>query len=82
MLKNVWSYASTPHPPFIFMGWCVKQHMANFGKCGQSNTAVSLSCNFSDYVLRNSYMFRPMMAIFRLSWEYLRATVSYIARIM
>ena len=24
-------------------------------------------------------MFRPMVAIFRLSWQYLRATVSYIA---
>ena len=54
----------------------------NFGNCGQSNTAVSLRCNFSDYVLRNNYMFRPMVAIFRLSWEYLRATVSCIARIM
>ena len=47
-----------------------------------SRTQLSLRCNFSDYVLRNSYMFRPMVAIFRLSWEYLRATVSYIARIM
>ena len=47
-----------------------------------SRTQLSLGCNFSDYVLRNNYMFRPMVAIFRLSWEYLRATVSYIARIM
>jgi hypothetical protein len=45
-----------------------------------SGTQLSLRCNFSDYVLRNNYMFRPMVAIFRLSWEYLRATVSYIAR--
>jgi len=47
-----------------------------------SRTQLSMRCNFSDYVLRNNYMFRPMMAIFRLSWEYSRATVSYIARIM
>ena len=47
-----------------------------------SRTQLSLRCNISDYVLRNSYMFRLMMAIFRLSWEYLRATVSYIARII
>jgi hypothetical protein len=47
-----------------------------------SRTQLSLRCNFSDYVLRNNYMFRPIVAIFRLSWEYLRATVSYIARIM
>jgi len=47
-----------------------------------SRTQLSLRCNFSDYVLRNNYMFWPMMAIFRLSWEYLRATVSYIVRIM
>ena len=47
-----------------------------------SRTELSLRCNFSDYVFRNNYMFRPMVAIFRLSWEYLRATVSDIARIM
>jgi hypothetical protein len=34
-----------------------------------SQTQLSLGCNFSDYVLRNNYMFRPMVAIFRLSWE-------------
>ena len=39
-----------------------------------SQTQLSLRCNFSDYVLGNNYMFRPMVAIFRLSWEYLRAT--------
>jgi hypothetical protein len=47
-----------------------------------SRTQLSLRCNFSDYVLRNNYMFRPMVDIFRLPWEYLRATVSYIARIL
>jgi hypothetical protein len=47
-----------------------------------SRTQLSLRCNFSDNELRNNYMFRPMMAIFRLSWEYLRAAVSYIARIV
>jgi hypothetical protein len=57
------------------------QNRANVGSVG-SRTQLSLRCNFSDYVLRNNYMFRAMMAIFRLSWEYLRATVSYIARIM
>ena len=37
-----------------------------------SRTQLSLRCNFSDYLLRNNYMFRPMMVIFRLSWEYPR----------
>ena len=58
---------------------CVR--VRTLGSVG-SRTQLSLRCNFSDYVLRNNYMFRSMMAIFRLSWEYLRATVSYIARIM
>ena len=40
-----------------------------------SRTQLSLRCDFSDYVLRNNCMFRPMVAIFRLSREYLRATV-------
>jgi hypothetical protein len=34
-----------------------------------SQTQLSLRCN---YVLKNNYMFRPMMAIVRLPWEYLR----------
>jgi hypothetical protein len=37
---------------------------------------------YCNYVFKNNYMFRLMMAIVRLPWEYLRATVSYIARIM
>ena len=36
-----------------------------------SQTQLSLRCNFSDYVLKNNYMFWPMMAIVRLPWEYL-----------
>ena len=35
-----------------------------------SQTQLSLRCN---YVLKNNYMFRPMMVIVRLPWEYLRA---------
>ena len=34
-----------------------------------SRTQLSLRCNFSDYVLRNNYVFRPMVGIFKLSWE-------------
>ena len=59
---------------------CVCVWERTLGSVG-SGTQLSLRCNISDYVLRNNYMFRPMMAIFRLSWEYLRATVSYIAEL-
>ena len=40
----------------------------NLGIVG-SQTQLSLRCN---YVLKNNYMFRPMMAIVRLPCEYLR----------
>ena len=70
-------------PCRVISGNCVVPavRVRTLGSVG-SRTQVSLRCNFSDYVLRNNYMFRPMVAIFRLSWEYVRDTVSYIARIM
>jgi hypothetical protein len=34
-----------------------------------SRTQLSLRCNFSDYVLRKNHMFRPMVAIFSLSYS-------------
>ena len=46
---------------------CVR--VRSLGSVG-SQTQLSLRCN---YVLQNNYMFRPMMTIVRLPWEYLRA---------
>ena len=42
--------------------------ITSLGSVG-SQTQLSLRCN---YVLKSNYMFRPMMAIVRLPWEYLR----------
>ena len=75
-MKNdwVWEYVPTCG---LQVGCYPPQPLGSVG----SRTRLSLRCNFSDYVLRNN-MFQPMVANFRLSWEYLRATVSYITCIM
>ena len=59
---------ATHHPRTEIQSLLYERNESSLGSVG-SLTQLSLGCNISDYVLRYNYMFWPMMAIFRLSWE-------------
>jgi hypothetical protein len=52
------------HPRFV----CVR----TLGSVGSETQLFSLRCNLMTVYWKNNYMFRPMTAIVRLSWEYFR----------